>query len=182
MPTLIHLPRQTGGDRLFFERSPLGVRSLYCEAAEPVLTSSPPTLPKPLSPYPRATFFETYFYSEASLDDVDTIVPCHRLIRGKQRIIGLYLQFPGDQTSCVGQVRLDSLASPLRLSGHQRIWLGFSKEDHRPFVSALTLGEPSPSDKVSWLEVQLRGKLVWWFSMNQCQVCYGEESSPPTRL
>lgn len=178
--TLIDLPRQKGSSRLFFEHSPLGARSLSFETPEPAPASSSLTLPQTLSQHPRATFFENYFYSTANLDGVDTIVPCQRYIRGRQRIVGLFLQFPEGRQSCVGQIRLDSLASPLQLSGHQRFWLGFSEDDHCPFVAGLELSEPTSSEGVSWLEVPLRGNLDWWFSLRQCQVyCGGKYSTPP---
>ncbi|OHE90313.1 hypothetical protein CORC01_14386 [Colletotrichum orchidophilum] len=181
-PTLIDLPRQDKGSRLFFEHSPLGVRNLSFETPKPVSASDPPTLPEPLSKHPKSTFFESYFYSSALLDGVIKIVPCQRNLRGKQHIIGLLLQFPERRQSCVGQIRLDCLGSPLQLDDHQSIWLGFSTDDYRPFVSVLQLSESKPNEDLSWLEVQPCNTLEWWFSLRQCQVCYMGKSSPPTRL
>ncbi|KAK1585888.1 uncharacterized protein LY79DRAFT_518029 [Colletotrichum navitas] len=182
IPTLIDVPRQDRGSRLFWEHSPLGVRNLFFETSVPAPASESLALPRPSSQHPRSTFFESYFYSTATLDGVRRIVPCQRYIHGKLRIIGLLLQFPGGRQSCVGQVRLDSLGNHLQADGNQSIWLGFSKDDHRPFVSALELSEPKQSEGLSWLEVQLCGTLEWWFSSRQCQVCYMGKSSPPTRL
>lgn len=111
------------------------------------------------------------------------IVPCQRYIQGRKHITGLYLYYPEGHRSCVGQVRLDSLGRPLQLNAHQqRIWLGFTKEDYRPFVSALELSKPTASENVSWLEVPLCYRLEWWFSLRQCQVWCGGKSSPVTRL
>lgn len=182
MPTLIDLPLQDRGSRIFFENSPLGVRNLCFETTEPAPASDSPTLPEPLSQHPKATFFESYFYSAARLDGVSKIVPYQCYSRGKRRIIGLLLQFPEGRESCVGQIRLDSLQNPLQTSGYQHVWLSFSKDDHRPFVSAVTLSEPNRDDGLSWFKVRFCGTIEWWFSSKQCQVCYMGKSSPPTRL
>lgn len=182
MPTLIDLPHQDMGSRIFFENSPLGVRNLCFETPEPAPALGTPALPKPFSQHPKATFFESYFYSAASLDGVSKIVPCQRYSCGKQRIIGLLIQSPEGRQSCVGQIRRDSLQDPLETSGYQHMWLGFSKDDHRPFVSALTLSEPNRNDGLWWFEVRFCGIIEWWFSLRQCQVCYTGKSSPPTRL
>lgn len=158
------------------------MRNLAFETAKPVPPSVPITLNQPLSQYPRSTFFETYFYSAASLDSVDTIVPCQRYIRGGRRIIGLLLKFLEGRQSYVGQIRLDSLDNPLQAYSHQNLWIGFSPEDHRPLVSALTLSEPSLTEGLSWFKVQLRGTLEWWFSLKQCQLHHVGKSSPLPRL
>ncbi|KZL64983.1 hypothetical protein CT0861_12835, partial [Colletotrichum tofieldiae] len=169
LPTLIDLPPQDRGSRFFFEHSPLGVCSLYFETPKPAPpTNSSLTLPKPMSRQPKS-FSESYFYTTADLDDIEMIVPCQRYIRGKRHIIGLLLQFPEGRQSCVGQVRLDSLGGPLRADGHQSMWLGFSKSDHRPFVSAVVLSKPRGNEGISWLEIQFYGTLEWWFTLRQCQ-------------
>lgn len=172
MPTLIDLPHQDRGIRLFFEHSSLGVRNLAFQTPEPTPPSGSLALNQPLSQYPTSTFFESYFYSAASLDGVDKIVPCQRYIRGRRHIIGLLLKFPDDRQFCLGQIHLDSLDTSFQGHSHQNVWLGFSTDDHRPFVSTLTLSEPKFTEGLSWLEVQLRGILEWWFSLRQCQVFY----------
>lgn len=179
---LVDLPNQKRSGRLFFEHGPLGVRNLAFETPEPAPASSPLILPRSLSPHPKATFFESYFYSTADLEGIERIVPCQRNILGRQHIIGLCLDFPEGRRSCVGQVRLDSLGNSVQLGAHHSVWLGFSKEDHRPFVSALELSEPEPGESVSWLEIPPCGRLEWWFSVKQCQVYCGGKSSPNTRL
>ncbi|KXH65948.1 hypothetical protein CSAL01_13571 [Colletotrichum salicis] len=180
--TLIDLPRQNGGSRFFFEYSPLGIHNLGFETPRP----APPlgsslALQKPESPHPKS-FSESYFYTTAILDGVHMIAPCQRYVRGKQRIIGLLLQFSGGLRSCVGQIRLDCLGSLLPVGSHQSVWLGFSKDDHRPFVSVLELVEPKLTEGVWWFEVKLFGRLEWWFSLKQSQVCHMGKSSLPTRL
>ncbi|CAI0652177.1 unnamed protein product [Colletotrichum noveboracense] len=182
LSALIDLPRQNGGSRLFFEHSPHGVRSLCFETPKPEpRPGSSLALQKPESPYPKS-FSESYFYSTAILDGIDMITLCQRYVWGKRRIIGLLLQFSGGRQSCVGQIRLDCLGNPLPLGSHQSIWLGFSKDDHRPFVSVLEFSEPKPTEGVWWFEVELFGRLEWWFSLKQSQVCHMGKSSPPTRL
>ncbi|KAK1624561.1 hypothetical protein BDP81DRAFT_110713 [Colletotrichum phormii] len=182
VPNLIDLPRQDGGSRLFFEHSPLGVRMLAFETPIPTPASYSLALPTPSSQHPKSTFFEPYFYSTASLDGVVRIVPCQRYVRSMLRITGLLLQFSEGRQCCLGQVRLDSLGSPFQASSHQAVWLIFSKDDNRPFVSALELSEPEDKKGPCCLEIQVRGQLDWWFSSRQCQVCYQDKSSPPTRL
>lgn len=117
--TLIDLPNQKGS-RLFFEHSPLGVRNLSFETPEPQPTPESLILPQSLSPHPGATFFESYFYSTVHLAGVCRIVPCQRYIHGRQHITGLYLHFPEGHQSCVGHVRLDSLANPIQMGARQR--------------------------------------------------------------
>ncbi|KAH9235745.1 hypothetical protein K456DRAFT_34415 [Colletotrichum gloeosporioides 23] len=169
LSALIDLPRQNGGSRLFFEHSPHGVRSLCFETPKPEpRPGSSLALQKPESPYPKS-FSESYFYSTAILDGIDMITLCQRYVWGKRRIIGLLLQFSGGRQSCVGQIRLDCLGNPLPLGSHQSIWLGFSKDDHRPFVSVLEFSEPKPTEGVWWFEVELFGRLEWWFSLKQSQ-------------
>ncbi|KAK1843036.1 hypothetical protein CCHR01_14341 [Colletotrichum chrysophilum] len=179
---LIDLPKQNGGSRIFFEHSPLGIRSLGFETPRPAPTPDfSLALQMPESPHPKS-FSESYFYSTAILDGVHMIAPCQRHVRGKLRIIGLLLHFSGGRQSCVGQIRLDCLGSLLPVGSRQSVWLGFSKDDHRPFVSVLELSEPKPTEGTWWFEVELFGRLEWWFSLKQSQVCQMGKSSPPTRL
>lgn len=113
--TLIDLPPQDEASRLFFERSPLGVRSLVFETPGPESASvSSLALPRAESPHPRSTRFESHCFSEAVLDGVEEIVPCRHHVRGQQRIIGLLLQFPKSRRACVGQIRLDCLEKALQ--------------------------------------------------------------------
>lgn len=124
---------------------------------------------------------ESYFYSAAIINGFYIIMPCQRSVRGRRRTIGLLLQFPGGRQSSVGQIRLDCLGSLLQIGSHQSFWLGFSKDDHRSFMSILELSEPKLNVGLSTFEVQLSGMLEWWCSLRQCQVCY-MGISPPTRL
>ncbi|WQF81014.1 hypothetical protein CDEST_06028 [Colletotrichum destructivum] len=179
--TLLDLPHQERGSRIFYEHSPIGVRNLAFETAKPVPPSHSITLNQPLSQHPEAAFSKPYFYSAASLDCVDTIVPCQRYIDGRRHIIGLLLKFPEGRQSCVGQIRLDSLGNPIQAYSHQNLWIGFSLVHRRLFVSALTLSEPNLTEGLSWLKVQLHGTLEWWFSSTQCQLHHMGKSSPEPR-
>lgn len=180
--TLIDLPPQGRSSRVFFEHSPTGVRNLYFETSQPQLDRVPPALPDPLSQHPRSTPSESFFYSTANLENVERITPCLVDVNGKLTICGLLLQDSAGRNSCVGQIRLDRLGSPIQLTGHQSLWLGFSKDDHRPFVSTLLLSRTERCEGLSWLEVQLYGSMEWWYSARQCQVHHMGTSSPPTRL
>lgn len=158
------------------------VRVLTFETPKPESTSVPlPVLPNAQSDYPASEVFEEFFFSAAVLDGVEEIVPCRNYSEsGKLKIIGLLLQFPENRRSCVGQIRMDLLESPLQVRGHQSIWLGFS-EDYGPiYVSSLELSCPAAVQGVTWFEVELSSTLEWWFSERQCQVYHMGRSSPIT--
>jgi len=93
---------------------------------------------------------ESYFYSAAIINGFYIIMPCQRSERGRRRIIGLLQQFPGGRQSSVGT----DPSGLLRKSSPQSFWLGFSKDDHRPFMSILELSEPKLNDGLSTFEVQ----------------------------
>ncbi|OBR03246.1 hypothetical protein CH63R_12373 [Colletotrichum higginsianum IMI 349063] len=179
--TLLDLPHQERGSRIFYEHSPRMVFHLAFETAKPVPPSRSITLNQPLSQNPISSLSKPYFYSAASLDCVDTIVPCQRYIDGRRHIIGLLLKFPEGRQSCVGQIRLDSLGNPIQAYSIQNLWIGFSLYRRRLFVSALTLSEPNLTEGLSWLKVQLHGTLEWWFSSTQCQLHHMGKSSPEPR-
>ncbi|KAH9232171.1 hypothetical protein K456DRAFT_1914806 [Colletotrichum gloeosporioides 23] len=101
--TLVDLPYQNRGSRLFFEHSPLGIRNLAFETLEPAPRSDAIVLAQTLPRHPKAAFFESYFYSTAILKGVNEIVPCQRYVRSRLHITGLLLKFPKGQQSCVAE-------------------------------------------------------------------------------
>ena len=86
-----------------------------------------PATPKPLSPYPQSLGLEDYCYTSSVLDRAVTITPSWGKIGGMHVIRGLLLRHQSGayETSCVGEVRLDSLDHPLLVEA--TIWLGFSE-------------------------------------------------------
>jgi len=160
----------------------VGIRSLLFETPEPAPAPASLFLTEALAQPPNPKLLGSYFYSRANLDQVEKIMPCQRFVCGQQQIMGLLFEHFGGRQSCVGQIRLDCIGSPLQLAGHHSFWLAFSENGCGPFVSTIELSHVEPTRGLSWLEVLLCGNLEWWFSWSQCQVFHMGKSSPVTRL
>lgn len=145
-----------------------------------------PAIPKPLSSYPQTLGLEDYCYTSSVLDGAVTMTPSWGKIGGMPVIRGLLLRHQSGayETSCVGEVRLDSLDRPLRVEA--TIWLAFSETPMGgPSVTHVEACPPPPKAipvaALTWLEVPCRGRLDWWFNYRQCKIHHENgQASPPT--
>lgn len=169
--------------RIFYNTSSAGIYRLGFETPSPTPNSQRSTLPTPLSLSPT-TWQEFYYYTSAALDGVTTVTPSMHQVAGTSVIIGLLLHDSNaPTTSCVGQIRLDSLGCPLEVGASQRLWLGFlSMRTGGHCVAKVATSPPSDIDAytLTWLALPYHGMLEWWFSHRQCRVHHGGQASPAT--
>jgi hypothetical protein len=144
-----------------------------------------PAIPRPLYPYLQSFGLEDYCYTSSVLDGIVTMTPSWGKIGGMPVIRGLLLRHQSGayETSCVGEVRLDSLDRPLRVE--ETIWLAFSETPMGgPSVTHVETCRPPQGDPraaLTWLEVPCRGRLDWWFNYRQCKIHHENgQASPPT--
>lgn len=161
--------------RIFYETSPLGIRCLGFETPHPTPGTELSTFPRPLSKSPRWGL-EEYHYTSATLDDITMVTPSLHQIGGTSVITGLLFHHSNAHTSCVGQVRLDSLGC--RFEVDSCLWLGFASTIiGGPCVIKATNSPPS-DDSLIWLPLPCRGLLEWWFSFRQCKLHLEGRESP----
>lgn len=176
--------------RIFYEVSPWGMCRLAFDTPYPPPSSELFTFPMPQSKSPAdslnwAPDMEEYFYTSATLDGIATVTPSLHQLGGKRGtlvITGLLLHHPDGHTSCVGQVRIDSLGC--RFDVDSCLWLGFASGPMGgPCVVTATSCLPSTSDdSLTWLALPCRGLLEWWFSTRQCKLHHEGRESPATCL
>lgn len=166
--------------RIFYNTSSAGIRLLGFETPPPTPDSQPPAFPTPVSSSP--TFpQEEYYYTSAALDDVTRVTPSLHQIGATLVITGLLLHRSNARTSCVGQIRLDSLGRPLEVGTSQRLWLGFSSTTMGGCcVTGAATSRPSDIYALKWLALPYSGLLEWWFSFRQCRVHHEGQVSPAT--
>jgi hypothetical protein len=121
--------------------------------------------------------------TSASLSDVRTITPC----RGWKyefagQVVGLLLTYGDGRQSCVGQVRLDCLSTPLSVSSNN-FWLGCTNRKIKSYswnmkFTLLCVSEPLPSEDTEYIEIPLRGRLEWAVSSWRSAVRHAEEEEP----
>ncbi|KAK2050997.1 hypothetical protein LY76DRAFT_468924, partial [Colletotrichum caudatum] len=126
----------------------------------------------PTSSYPRCRPYENFAWSRAKLDDVIEIIPCRRRHQGVEIFSGLLLRYANRQQTCVGQVRLDQLATPLGVDSACKLWLGFSLTGDGPRVSNIRVSREVATlpDGENWFHVDWCNDLEWWYSSRQCQL------------
>lgn len=164
--------------RIFYETSPLGIRCLGFETPPPTPGPELSTFPRPLSKSPRWSL-EAYCYTSATLDDITMVTPSLHQIGGMSVITGLLFHHFNAHTSCVGQVRLNSLGCRFKVDNC--LWLGFASTIMGgPCVIRATEFPPSDADSLTWLALPRRGLLEWWFSYRQCKIHHQKQESPAT--
>ncbi len=177
--TLLDRPSNQPG-RIFYETSPFGVRLLGFETPPPKPGTERSTFPRPLSISPRWAL-EEYYYTSATIDDITMVTPSWYQIGEMSVITGLLFHHSNAHTSCVGQVRLDSLGGPFEVGKSRELWLGFASTIMGgPCVIRATESLPSDAHSLTWLALPCRGLLEWWFSFRQCKVHHQERESPTT--
>ncbi|KAH6856152.1 hypothetical protein B0I37DRAFT_366685 [Chaetomium sp. MPI-CAGE-AT-0009] len=182
--TLLDRP-STQHSRIFHDTSSTGIYLLGFETPSPTPDNQRPELPElraPLSSSPTPTFSrEDYYYTSATLDGVTIVTPSLHQIGGMPVITGLLLHYPKGHTSCVGQIRLDSLGSPLEVGTCQKRWLGFSSTPMGGHcVTGAATFRPPDIHASSWLALPYNGLLEWWFSYRQCRIHHEDQANPET--
>lgn len=168
--------------RIFFDVSPHGIHKLAFEAPEPIHPGGySPVVPAPSSPYPESTSLSNYFYTCATLKNVVEVTPCERKVAGKRSIIGLLFRYSDGTKACVGQFRLDCAATTLVVGNRPQLWLSFDNDNGRPLVGDIGLSRAPKPKSCDCLYVTWDGKLEWWFTYNQCQLYYKDQSSLQTQ-
>lgn len=171
--TLLDQPSHRPG-RIFYDTSPCGIRRLGFETPAPALSTEHSLFPRPLSKSPRGR--EGYFYTSATLDGITMVTPSLHHIAGTPIITGLIFHHSNEHTSCVGQVRLNSLGR--RFDIDSCLWLGFASTDiGGPSVIRAT-NSPSSDDSLTLLALPCHGLLEWWFSFRQCKLHHQGRESP----
>ncbi len=187
-------PEPQDPSRVIYQTSQSGISILAFESSQQSAPADDrqPVFPTPLSRYPDSKrFYEDYYYTMAALDDITLVTPCRRRIGGTLVVTGLLIRDAGGHTSCVGQVRLDSLDCPLEVSPatSQMLCLGFSPTSMGGHcVTSVIVARPSEMHvsttllASSWLDLPFRGRLEWWYSFRQCKIHHEVQESPATCL
>lgn len=159
-----------------------GIRKLALNPAPPVIDDPFGTLslPVPVSQYPKATSAESYFYTFASLDNLDFFEACS--FNGI--ITGVLLHYGDGSRAVVGQVRLDRLAAKQYVPRDATIRFVVTRNVAQcPKVSAvlvLTADMYEQLPRMNFdldLEVPCHGKLEWWYTWRQCQLAHEGRTS-----
>lgn len=168
--SILDLPCQERSSRVFFEKSPIGVRTIAFEGASPGRALSHP-VNLPQTTHERVSTLQMpWFYSTASLLGVKEIVPCERYIGVQRNIIGLLLRYSDGHEASLGQVRLDCLAAPKQVIGHTSFWLGFSADRYGRYVVHLELSRGAHDGNLCWVEIRYDDSVDWWFSYHHSDV------------
>lgn len=171
-----------GPTRVFFDHSLTARGMVRCAMWAP---PGEPSGQAPPSLYENGA---SWYYSDASLEDVVEITPCRWREAGQQqshsKIIGLLLHYSNGSRSCLGEFRLDCASTPLRVRDTEKLRLGFNLDIRRPYLAEIRFSSPpAPSDwepNEQWLEIPWKGTLQWWFARKHCcRVVYGDMASPP---
>lgn len=162
-----------------------GIRCLGFESPTPTWPSERSGFPRPraLSAHPGWDVEDSY-YSSVAFDDIETVTPSRLQIGGVSGITGLLFQHANAHTSCVGQVRLDSLGSPFEVGNSQELWLGFGSPSMGGPCVIQAPASPPPDEEnapeLTWLALPCRGLLEWWLSFRQCKIHHESRESPAT--
>lgn len=135
----------------------------------------PAILPRPFSPYPRSTSYETFMWSYALLDCVASLRPCRQRRLEVEVVSGLVLQYEDGTTTTVGEVRLDCMGDRIAIDS-ACVWLGFLATEGFPCVTAIEVTQPA-NDTLTWFEVPMTGRLEWWYTVRQLQVWHDGRTS-----
>ncbi|KAK1462381.1 hypothetical protein CTAM01_17107 [Colletotrichum tamarilloi] len=128
------------------------------------------SLPQPTYKIPISTLQTPWFYSTASLDGVEDILPCVRSMGGRTRIIGLLLHYIDGHEACLGQVRLDCLGVPIRLLGCASVWCGISADRYGTYVVSFELSRPVHDQNIYLIEMNFRDSVDWWYSYHYSKI------------
>lgn len=138
------------------------------------------SLPVPTSQYPKAASAESYFYTSASLDNLDFLEPCN--INGVTT--GVLFHYGDGSRAAVGQVRLDRLGLKQHVPRDATIRFVVTRNIAQcPKVrgvlvlTADTHEQIPPVNVGLELEVACRGRLEWWYTWRQCQLAYDGRAS-----
>ncbi|CAM1501689.1 Fc.00g036730.m01.CDS01 [Cosmosporella sp. VM-42] len=168
---------QGSPERIFYHDGPNRIRAIQfesnsCHEQRPRGIRLP--FPEPASPTPKFSIHEEYFYTFASLKDVTKVTPCRRSTNSNSTIIGLLLEYSTGRRACVGQIRTDSLDRAVTVQAEEKLWLS-TQESSKGYSNVVTcdVGVLPPDWKgLTFVEAAWEGKLEWWFSSKQSQVCY----------
>lgn len=135
--------------------------------------SALPSLPRPVSPCPRAECADFWQYSSCSLENVVAIQLCVETPVRHQPVVGMLVSYADGHKECVGQWRFDWASKPIDTSGtdglhicHQRTrYLSSGRHRYIGIVAVRTeLRQTSPVADGEWSAVGWTGTLEWWFS------------------
>ncbi|KAK1249769.1 hypothetical protein MKX08_009772 [Trichoderma sp. CBMAI-0020] len=133
------------------------------------------SLPVPMSQYPKGTSAESYFYTSASLDDLDFLEPC--TVNGVTT--GVLLHYCDGSRAVVGQVRLDRLRNKQHVPRDATIRFVVTRNIAQcPKVRGVLVLTADMHEQIPpvndglELEVACRGRLEWWYTVRQCQLAY----------
>lgn len=159
-----------------------GIRELALNPAPPVIEDpfGSLSLPVPRSQYPKVTSAESYFYTFATLDDLEFLEPCSF----DGITTGLLLHYGDGSRAVIGQVRLDRLGKKQHVPRDATIRFVVTRTIAQcPKVRGVLVltadmhEQIPPMDDDLDLAVDCRGTLEWWYTWRQCQLAYEGRTS-----
>ena len=184
------------GHRIYYEKADVGVLELAFESQRPD-EDIPPQMRTPDFTPPGPWIYGNVFFSSAVLDGVIEVFPCRTSVRGGEAIVGLLLIDSEGNRSCVGQIRLDCLESPIRKPKGLRFnfeggsygyyirkvesFADLERRNERE--SSGSVGEEGEEEmngtkgSVSF-DCEMKGRLEWWFTAKDCQIHHNGRASP----
>lgn len=163
---LLDQPRE-GASRIFYQDSWLGIGQIAFESPKPRGRGSIPPVVKPASAYPDDRGAGQYFYTSAPLTGVLSVTACHYKLDREPAIVGLLFHYEDGRQRSVGQIRLDSLGSSVRIDPRGR--MGFQLSSNSWKVIGF---QPMHTENEGWISMPWRGSLGWWFSHMACQLAH----------
>lgn len=163
-----------------YDKTETGIHKLAFETPQPVQESLYPELLWPSSPYPESSSLQDYFYSSAILDNIVEVAQCQQ--SSEKGISGLLFRSANGCETCVGEIRLDCPRPPVPISRPSDMWLGFAIASRGVFVQRVEFIQPPDENTVTWFKIPIRGRLEWWFSLDQCKIYHEGRASPTTKL
>ncbi|KAI1474946.1 hypothetical protein F4774DRAFT_429421 [Daldinia eschscholtzii] len=164
-----------GPDRIYWHYTERGIKKL-------ATTSPAAKEPEPhiYSCSQVPTCARGILFSSAALQDVMEIIPCERRHETHTAITGLLIRYANESRACVGEVRLDSLCTPIRVEGPSRLYLGFAKtmKYSFPYVASIAVHPPGDRGSYEWIELDWVETLEWWYESRQCKVWHRDGESP----
>ncbi|KAI1496791.1 hypothetical protein F5X99DRAFT_51199 [Biscogniauxia marginata] len=168
-----------GATRIYFDDSPIGISRL---ATSSPAEEGPAPSQNASSSRPFGTCITEFIYTSAFLHNVAEVIPCRQRYGTSSRITGLLICYSDKSRACVGEFRLDSVAATLQVGSSPKLYLGFARTEFTyPHVVRMELFPPEDGGSLEWLELPWEGKLEWWFSYWECQICHGDKRSPGVR-
>ena len=123
---------------------------------------------------------ESWHYTFCSLDRAVEVTTCTRIGFSPPRaIVGMLIRYADGGRACVGQYRMDW---PLEVhtateSSTLRIGLSHGKKKKYPHVLRVTTQELTETEAtLRWMELPMRGKLEWWFSLRKAKIYHHEDT------